>query len=568
MAETPPELTACPTCDLLHQGRPGAARRPAALPPLPHRADDQPRQRHRPHARGRLRQRHPDDRRAHPALPRAVGRRPAPQRHAARRRARLHLGPRRAALGGDRAPHHRHPAGPRLRARLHADAAAPRPPAGPRRRHRVPRRRPPAPLGDGRGLPDRRRRRAGEDRRHGHRRPRAGVLGDGGARRARGLRGHRPRRMVDMADRSSARARPDGAPGRARRLPDLRQGRAGRHPRLPALRLPAGAAHALQPAAGARAARGRPDVLPAGEPPADAEDPHLRARDRQHHRRRRDRAHAPRRLGHRARHLRRERADPDLQVRGHHLPGLVDPLPRQPVDRGPHPALRVRRVHRPLVDDRRLRRRHPHRAGADRLPRLDKPRHRRGFLRALGCLYHALGAGSRPAPDLGHRRAGDDESMPETDPPAPEIEAPEAEGKSRRISAVWLVPLLALLLALGVAWNTYARRGPTIDIVFDDAAGVIAGQTTVRFRDVAVGVVERLSLSGDLTPGDRHRPHRQGRRPLSRRRRRVLDRAAERQRPGRHRHRDRALRASTSAPPGTTRSGPASSGSRACRASR
>ena len=27
---------------------------------------------------------------------------------------------------------------------------------------------------------------------------------------------------------------------------------------------------------------------------------------------------APRRLGHRARHLRRERADPDLQVRGHH----------------------------------------------------------------------------------------------------------------------------------------------------------------------------------------------------------------------------------------------------------
>ena len=88
--------------------------------------------------------------------------------------------------------------------------------------------------------------------------------------------------------------------------------------------------------------------------------------------------------------------------------------------------------------------------------------------------------------------------MPDTDPPAPEIEAPEAEGKSRRISAVWLVPLLALLLALGVAWSTYARRGPTIDIVFDNAAGVSAGQTTVRFRDVAVGVVERLRLSSDL----------------------------------------------------------------------
>src|SRR5512134_1272092 len=89
--------------------------------------------------------------------------------------------------------------------------------------------------------------------------------------------------------------------------------------------------------------------------------------------------------------------------------------------------------------------------------------------------------------------------MPETDPPAPEIEAPAAEARSRRISAVWLVPLLALVLALGVAWNTYARRGPTIDIVFDNAAGISAGQTTIRFRDVPVGVVERLRLSPDLT---------------------------------------------------------------------
>jgi len=87
--------------------------------------------------------------------------------------------------------------------------------------------------------------------------------------------------------------------------------------------------------------------------------------------------------------------------------------------------------------------------------------------------------------------------MPETDPPAPEIEAPET-GRGRRVSAVWLVPLLALLLALGIAWTTYARRGPTIDIVLDNAAGIAAGQTTVRFRDVAVGVVERLRLSDDL----------------------------------------------------------------------
>ena len=158
--------------------------------------------------------------------------------------------------------------------------------------------------------------------------------------------------------------------------------------------------------------------------------------------------------------------------------------------------------------------------------------------------------------------------MPETDPPAPEIEAPEAEGKSRRISAVWLVPLLALLLALGVAWNTYARRGPTIDIVFDNAAGVTAGQTTVRFRDVAVGVVERLRLSSDLRQVVVTARMDKDVSPLHRRRRPVLDRAPERQRPGRHRHRDRALGRLHRRLLGRPSPGRASSGSRACRASR
>jgi paraquat-inducible protein B len=38
-----------------------------------------------------------------------------------------------------------------------------------------------------------------------------------------------------------------------------------------------------------------------------------------------------------------------------------------------------------------------------------------------------------------------------------------------------------------------------IEIVLDNAAGVEAGQTTIRFRDVNVGTVERIDLSPDLT---------------------------------------------------------------------
>lgn len=87
--------------------------------------------------------------------------------------------------------------------------------------------------------------------------------------------------------------------------------------------------------------------------------------------------------------------------------------------------------------------------------------------------------------------------MVERDAPAPVIE-PAAEPRSRRISAVWLVPLLALVIALGLAWKTFDERGPLIEIVFDDGSGLVAGQTPVRFREVTVGVVEKIELSPDL----------------------------------------------------------------------
>ncbi|MFT3972337.1 MAG: MlaD family protein [Amaricoccus sp.] len=85
------------------------------------------------------------------------------------------------------------------------------------------------------------------------------------------------------------------------------------------------------------------------------------------------------------------------------------------------------------------------------------------------------------------------------DAPPPAVEPPLAEARSRRLSAVWLMPLLALVIALGLAWQTWDSRGPLIEIVFDDASGLVAGQTPVRFRDVTVGVVEKIELSSDLT---------------------------------------------------------------------
>jgi paraquat-inducible protein B len=67
-----------------------------------------------------------------------------------------------------------------------------------------------------------------------------------------------------------------------------------------------------------------------------------------------------------------------------------------------------------------------------------------------------------------------------------------------RVSVVWLVPLAALLIALGIAWQTWVDRGPVIEILFDDAAGVTRGVTELRFRNVTVGMVEYVRFTDEL----------------------------------------------------------------------
>ena len=69
----------------------------------------------------------------------------------------------------------------------------------------------------------------------------------------------------------------------------------------------------------------------------------------------------------------------------------------------------------------------------------------------------------------------------------------------RNLSFVWLVPILALAVSLGVAWRAYSDRGGLIEITFTNAAGVTPGETTIRFRDVVIGTVESVDFTDDLT---------------------------------------------------------------------
>src|SRR5512135_2639590 len=71
--------------------------------------------------------------------------------------------------------------------------------------------------------------------------------------------------------------------------------------------------------------------------------------------------------------------------------------------------------------------------------------------------------------------------------------------KRRRISMVWLIPLLAAVVAIGIAVQRILREGPTITLVFKTATGIEAGKTVVKYKDVNIGQVTAVQLSEDYT---------------------------------------------------------------------
>ena len=67
-----------------------------------------------------------------------------------------------------------------------------------------------------------------------------------------------------------------------------------------------------------------------------------------------------------------------------------------------------------------------------------------------------------------------------------------------RLSAVWVVPVVAVLAAGWVAWKAMSETGPTVEITFETAEGLEAGRTAVKYKDVQVGMVQAINLDKDL----------------------------------------------------------------------
>jgi paraquat-inducible protein B len=67
--------------------------------------------------------------------------------------------------------------------------------------------------------------------------------------------------------------------------------------------------------------------------------------------------------------------------------------------------------------------------------------------------------------------------------------------KQTRISIVWIIPILAAVVAIGIAIQRVLSEGPTITIVFKAAEGLEAGKTFVKYKDVNIGQVTAVQLT-------------------------------------------------------------------------
>jgi len=68
-----------------------------------------------------------------------------------------------------------------------------------------------------------------------------------------------------------------------------------------------------------------------------------------------------------------------------------------------------------------------------------------------------------------------------------------------RVSIVWLIPAVAALAGMWLAWQALAARGPTITITFSSAEGLEAGKTKVEHNNLELGLIQSLEPTADFT---------------------------------------------------------------------
>lgn len=69
----------------------------------------------------------------------------------------------------------------------------------------------------------------------------------------------------------------------------------------------------------------------------------------------------------------------------------------------------------------------------------------------------------------------------------------------RKFSAVWIIPLLALVIGISMAVHNVMTQGPTITLDFETAESLQPGKTKIRMLSVEIGLVENVVLKEDMS---------------------------------------------------------------------
>lgn len=90
--------------------------------------------------------------------------------------------------------------------------------------------------------------------------------------------------------------------------------------------------------------------------------------------------------------------------------------------------------------------------------------------------------------------------MPDISPGSklPDLPSAVAQGGRRWApQIIWIIPIVAVIVGLGLLYKSIVDHGPTITVSFTTGDGIVAGKTFVKYKDVNIGLVKTVILSED-----------------------------------------------------------------------
>lgn len=72
---------------------------------------------------------------------------------------------------------------------------------------------------------------------------------------------------------------------------------------------------------------------------------------------------------------------------------------------------------------------------------------------------------------------------------------PASIDKQPSISAIWIIPLIALFIGIWMLYQYQLNKGHTIFINMPQADGIVAGKTEIKVRSVTIGQIDQIRLS-------------------------------------------------------------------------